>query len=143
MDAEQLRRVLLKLPHVEETLQWGENLVFWVGDKAVGGKMFALCNLDPKGGPVLAFPTGPERYPELLEREGLRPAPYFARIFWVALEHWNALPRANSKPCSGKHTPSSTTGCRSALERCWRCRQPSIGRSLKPGESCVPSEKPK
>ena len=92
MDAEQLRRFVLKLPHVEETLQWGENLVFWVGDKAIGGKMFALCNLDAKGGPVLAFPAGPERYPELLEREGLRPAPYFARIFWVALEHWDALP---------------------------------------------------
>lgn len=92
MDAEQLRRFLLKLPHVEETLQWGENLVFWVGDKAIGGKMFALCNLDAKPGPVLSFPAGPERYPELLEQEGIRPAPYFARIHWVALEHWGALP---------------------------------------------------
>ncbi len=91
MDAELLRRFLLKLPHVEETLQWGEKLVFWVGDKTLGGKMFALCDLEP-GRPPLAFRAGPERYPELLERDGVRPAPYLARAHWVALERWNALP---------------------------------------------------
>ena len=41
MDSESARAFLLRLPHVEETLQWGNNLVFWVGDKAIGGKMFA------------------------------------------------------------------------------------------------------
>jgi hypothetical protein len=37
MDAERAREFLRKLPLVEETMQWGNNLVFWVGDKAVGG----------------------------------------------------------------------------------------------------------
>lgn len=92
MDVERLRRFLLRLPHTEETLQWGDNLVFWVGDKAIGGKMFALAPLDAGGGPVLSFPAGAERYAELLEREGVVPAPYFARIHWVALERWDALP---------------------------------------------------
>ena len=46
MDAERLREYVLSLPHVVETMQWGANLVFWVGDKAIGGKMFALANLD-------------------------------------------------------------------------------------------------
>ena len=41
MDAERVREYLLQLPHVVETMQWGANLVFWVGDKAIGGKMFA------------------------------------------------------------------------------------------------------
>ncbi len=45
MDAERVRAFLLTLPHVAETLQWGDNLVFWVGDKSIGGKMFALVNL--------------------------------------------------------------------------------------------------
>ncbi len=45
MDIEPLRAWLLSLPHVAETMQWGDNLVFWVGDKAVGGRMFALANL--------------------------------------------------------------------------------------------------
>ena len=92
MDAEQVREFLLKLPHVEETMQWGANLVFWVGDKAIGGKMFALANLDEDGRAVLSFHAGPERYAELLENDGVIPAPYMARIYWVALERWDALP---------------------------------------------------
>jgi predicted DNA-binding protein (MmcQ/YjbR family) len=91
MDAERVREFLLKLPLVEETAQWGNNLVFWVGDKAVGGKMFALVNLDADR-QVMSFSAGPERYHELLENEGVVPAPYMARIYWVAVERWHALP---------------------------------------------------
>jgi predicted DNA-binding protein (MmcQ/YjbR family) len=90
MDTEQTRAFLLSLPLVEETLQWGDNLVFWVGDKAVGGKMFALMNLDA-GRAVLSFAAGPEGFAELTEREGVIPAPYMARIYWVAMERWSAL----------------------------------------------------
>ena len=93
MDTERAREFLLKLPHVCETKQWGENLVFWVGDKAIGGKMFALLNLDPSGG-VISFAAGEEGFHELVERDGLIPAPYMARIFWVAAESWNALRNA-------------------------------------------------
>jgi predicted DNA-binding protein (MmcQ/YjbR family) len=92
MDAERLRELLLKLPHVEETVQWGENLVFWAGDKAIGGKMFALADLAGDGKGVLSFHVGAERYSELLENEGVIPAPYMARIYWVCLERWDALP---------------------------------------------------
>lgn len=91
MDAEKAREFLLTLPHVVETQQWGDNLVFWVGDKAVGGKMFCLVNLSGDAHGVVSFAAGPERFAELVEREGLRPAPYFARIFWVAAERWDAL----------------------------------------------------
>ncbi len=94
MDAEQVREFLRTLPHVEETMQWGANLVFWVGDKAIGGKMFALVNLDEDGMAVISFHAGPERYSELLEIEGIIPAPYMARIYWVALERWDVLRRA-------------------------------------------------
>jgi predicted DNA-binding protein (MmcQ/YjbR family) len=90
MDAETARAFLLKLPHVAETHQWGDNLVFWVGDKAIGGKMFCLVNLDGGAHGVISYSAGPERYAELLEREGLVPAPYMARIHWVAAERWSA-----------------------------------------------------
>ncbi len=92
MDAEKIREALLKLPDVEETMQWGANLVFWVGDKAIGGKMFALVNLDEDGKGVISFHAGQERYTELLEIDGVIPAPYMARIFWVALTRWDAVP---------------------------------------------------
>jgi predicted DNA-binding protein (MmcQ/YjbR family) len=91
MDAERAREFLLKLPHVCETKQWGENLVFWTGDKAIGGKMFALLNLDPGGGGVISFAAGEEGFHQLVERDGLVPAPYMARIFWVAAEGWGSL----------------------------------------------------
>jgi predicted DNA-binding protein (MmcQ/YjbR family) len=91
MNIDSLRKFLLSLPHVEETMQWGDNLVFWVGDKAIGGKMFALANLDRDSKGVLSFAAGPERYHELLETEGVFPAPYMARIFWVAIERYDVF----------------------------------------------------
>ncbi len=91
MDAERAREYLLRLPHVVETMQWGANLVFWVGDKAIGGKMFAVLNLDDAQKAVLSFAAGPERYAELLETDGVFPAPYLARAYWVSIRHWGVL----------------------------------------------------
>ena len=81
MDAERPRTFLHQLPHVVETVQFGENLVLWVGDKAIGGKMFALISLNPESRigrrqNVIMFAAGPDRYSELLELEGILPAPY-------------------------------------------------------------------
>jgi predicted DNA-binding protein (MmcQ/YjbR family) len=90
MDAERIRAFLLTLPHVAETMQWGANLVFWAGDKAIGGKMFALVNLDDdRRGGVISYAAGPEHYAELLELEGISPAPYLARAHWVAAASWD------------------------------------------------------
>jgi len=97
MDAEKMRAMLLKLPHVAETMQWGANLVFWAGDKSIGGKMFAEVDLDGKGGPVMSYAAGPERFAELVEREGIIPAPYLARAHWVAVERWDVF-RASEWP---------------------------------------------
>jgi predicted DNA-binding protein (MmcQ/YjbR family) len=103
MDAERLRASMLALPHVVETVQWGDNLVFWCCDKTLGGKMFAVINLDQpteaelsgrKQRPVASFAAGPERYPELIEREDVIPAPYLARAHWVAALRWDAFTAA-------------------------------------------------
>lgn len=95
MDSERARKLLLSLPHAREALQWGDNLVFWVGDKTAGGKMFALMDLSLQNGLVIAFAAGPERAAMLLEHEGFRPAPYLARAHWVAAERWDVL-RSNA-----------------------------------------------
>jgi predicted DNA-binding protein (MmcQ/YjbR family) len=91
MDAERVRAIVRKFAHVEETVQWGESLVFWVGDKAIGGRMFAVVRMEGQGKVVMSFSAGPERYAELIENEGLIPAPYSAHNYWVALERWDAL----------------------------------------------------
>ena len=85
---------MLALPHAVETMQWGDNLVFWVGDKAIGGKIFCLLNLDADARGVVSYSAGVERFAELVEREGIVPAPYMARIHWVAVERWGVLRNA-------------------------------------------------
>jgi predicted DNA-binding protein (MmcQ/YjbR family) len=92
MDVERIRAFLLSLPHVVETAQFG-GLVFWVGDKAIGGKMFAWVKLEQTDNHprVISYPAGPERFAELLELDGLFPAPYVARIHWVAAERWSVF----------------------------------------------------
>ncbi len=94
MDVERARAFLLGLPPAVETMQWGDNLVFWVGDKAIGGKMFCLLNLDAGAQGVVSYSAGPERFAELVEQEGIVPAPYMARIHWVAVERWDVLRNA-------------------------------------------------
>jgi len=92
MNAEEVRTFLHTLPHVVETMQWGDNLVYWVGDKAINGKMFALVSLDDSvSHGVISYAAGAERYAELLEVEGLSPAPYFARIHWIAAQRWDVF----------------------------------------------------
>jgi predicted DNA-binding protein (MmcQ/YjbR family) len=90
MNVERLREFLLKLPHVVEAEQWG-GLLYWVGDKAIGGKTFVHVNIEAGQGHPAMFPAGAERFAELCERDGIIPAPYMARNFWVAVERWDAL----------------------------------------------------
>jgi predicted DNA-binding protein (MmcQ/YjbR family) len=100
MDAERLRAYILSLPHVTETMQWGANLVFWCCDKSLGGKMFAVINLDEptdaelsgrKPRSIASYAAGPARFAELVEREDMIPAPYLARAHWIAALHWDVF----------------------------------------------------
>ncbi len=91
MDNERIREFCLSLPHVTETLNWGHHLVYWVGSREMGGKMFAMTDLEGAGNGVLWFHCGAERFYELVEREGIEPAPHLTRAYWVAVERWDAL----------------------------------------------------
>lgn len=87
MDVDAIRRHCLSFPATREKLQWGEVLCFKVGEK-----MFATLNLDLLAQTRLAFKCSPEQFSELLEHEGVRPAPYVGRYHWIALENLDALP---------------------------------------------------
>ena len=89
MDLDRMRKLLVSLPHVAEAEQFG-GLIYWLGDKAIGGRMCAHLNF---GGERyhISYPAGPERFHELLETEGLAPAPYLARAHWVAAERWDVF----------------------------------------------------
>src|ERR1019366_7162036 len=91
MDNERIRAICLGLPHVTEVLNWGHHLVYFVGDRDIGGKMFAMTDLDGTGFGVLWFHCGAERFYELLEIEGISASPYLAKAHWVTVERWDAL----------------------------------------------------
>lgn len=91
MDNESIREICMRMPHVTETLNWGHHLVYWAGDRDIGGRMFASTDVDGSGVGVLSFHCGAERFHELLEMEGMRPTPYSAKQFWVTMERWDVL----------------------------------------------------
>lgn len=91
MDNERIRELCLSMPHTAEAVGWGHHLVFWVGDKTIGGKMYAMIHLDDQGTGVAWFHCGAERFQELLEIEGIIPAPYLAKAHWVTVERWDVL----------------------------------------------------
>ena len=91
MDNERIRAICLGLPHVVETVNWGHHLVYWAGDREIGGKMFAMTDLDGTGTGVLWFHCGAERFHELLEVEGIVGSPYLAKAHWVTVERWDVL----------------------------------------------------
>jgi predicted DNA-binding protein (MmcQ/YjbR family) len=81
------RRVCLSLPHVTEKVRWEHNLCFCIGEK-----MFCVANLEPAVSPGrISFKCTPEKFTELVEVEGLIPAPYAARNHWVSVRDMNAL----------------------------------------------------
>ena len=90
MTLDAIRAFCTSLPHVTEKVQWGDDLVF-----KVGGKMFCVGYL---GVPThLSFRPAEEHRIELLEIEGVIPAPYMARAGWVSVREMEAVNAAEIK----------------------------------------------
>jgi len=105
MDNERIRAICLALPHVTETLNWGHHLVYWAGDRDIGGKMFAMTDADGTGFGKLWFHCGAERFHELLEIDGMSASPYLAKAHWVTMERWDVLkPREIEDELRRAHT---------------------------------------
>ena len=85
MDIESVRKFCLSLPHVTEDIQWESDLLM-----RIGNKMFAVLSLEASDH-VMSFKCTSEKFAELVERDGIMPAPYVARYHWVALERFDAL----------------------------------------------------
>ena len=91
MDMDAIRTYCLSLPHATEGMQWGDNLLFRIGEK-----IFTIVALDQTP-PQMSFKCTLEEFAELVERDGIIPAPYLARNHWVLIERPDALPRAELK----------------------------------------------
>ncbi len=88
-----VRAFCLSLPHATEDVQWEHNLLF-----RISGKMFCIANLEPGiSRTKIAFKCTPEKFAELVEIEGIIPAPYMARNHWVAMIEIDALRQSEVK----------------------------------------------
>lgn len=81
-----VREVCLALPHATEDIQWENDLLF-----RVAKKIFCVVTLEPHAPVKLSLKCTPEKFAELIEVEGIIPAPYMARNHWVAFVDMNAL----------------------------------------------------
>ena len=82
-----VRAFCLSLPHATEDVQWEHNLLF-----RIAGKMFCIANLEPAVSPTkICFKCTPGKFAELVEIDGIIPAPYMARNHWVAMLDMDAL----------------------------------------------------
>jgi predicted DNA-binding protein (MmcQ/YjbR family) len=90
MDIEQLRKFCLSFPGATEDLKWGNDLVF-----SVGAKMFCVTGADSASG--LSLKCTPEKFHELIEREGIDPAAYVGRYKWVSVHDLGAVTPAELK----------------------------------------------
>ncbi len=81
-----MRAYCLSFPQTTENVQWENDLVF-----KIAGKMFAVAVLEGEARYCLSFKCTEEEFAELIERDGIDPAPYSARYFWVALEKFNVV----------------------------------------------------
>src|SRR6478736_5726614 len=90
MNVEAIRKFCTSLPNVTEKVQWGDDLVI-----KVGRKMFCVAYL---GVPThLSFRPSDEHRIELLEIDGVIPAPYMARAGWVSVRQMGAVNAAEIK----------------------------------------------
>jgi predicted DNA-binding protein (MmcQ/YjbR family) len=88
-----LRQFCLSLPRTTEDVQWQHDLLF-----RIAGKIYCVANLEPALSPgKVAFKCSPEKFAELVEIEGIVPAPYMARNHWVSLTEMNALRQSEVK----------------------------------------------
>ena len=81
-----VRDFCLSLPQATEDIQWGNDLLF-----RVAKKIFCVMPLEPDVAVKLSLKCTPEKFAELVEIEGIIPAPYMARNHWVAFVDVNAM----------------------------------------------------
>ena len=90
MKIDQLREYCLSFPGATEDIKWGADLCF-----SVGSKMFCVTGADGGGG--TSFKCTPQKFEELIERDGIDPAAYVGRYKWVHVAKLSAVTPAELK----------------------------------------------
>ncbi len=92
MNIPAVQKYCLSFPGATEGIKWENDLVFMIG-----GKMFAAVALHESEKGRLSCKCTPEEFAQLIEREGIIPAPYAAKNHWVGVVDHQALTQAEIK----------------------------------------------
>jgi len=82
-DIDWIRSYCLSFPNATEDIQWGNDLLF-----RIAGKIFTGIDLESKN---LAFKCTPDEFSELIQIDGIIPAPYMARHHWISIRKAGVL----------------------------------------------------
>jgi len=86
-DIDWIRELCLSFPEVTEDMPWGDDLCF-----KIRGKIFVGIVLSDGRFPRITLKSSPETFHDLLETEGIIPAPYVGRYKWIQIARSNLLP---------------------------------------------------
>ena len=86
-DVDWIRELCLSFPDVAEDMPWGDDLCF-----KVRGKIFTGLVLSDGRFPRITLKCAPETFNEMLEIEGIAPAPYVGRYKWIQVANSKMLP---------------------------------------------------
>jgi len=138
-DLEWLRKFCLAFPDATEDMPWPDDLCF-----KVRGKIFAGMALSDGRFPRITLKASPDAFHELLEIEGIAPAPYVGRYKWVTLSNPNVVdatqlealirqsydlisskaPGAKKTPKTARKRAGTNKGKRSLKDRTAKSRRP-------------------
>ena len=121
MNFDALRALCLSLSDATENLQWEDELCF-----KVRGKIFAMVSLS-RVPQQLIFKCDHPEFLELIENEGVVPAPYVGRYKWVMLDSLGALPGSEIDRCIRKSyamVAAKAKPSRSRIKKIKRGRKP-------------------
>lgn len=79
MDIDLLRKECMKLPHTCEDIKWENDLCFTIAEK-----MYCVASLvEPL---TISLKVTEAEFHSLVNIQGIKPAPYVARYFWINIE---------------------------------------------------------
>jgi predicted DNA-binding protein (MmcQ/YjbR family) len=84
MNIEDLREFCLALPHTTEDIKWGNNLCFSIAEK-----LYSLTGTEEEYS--VSMKVDEEVFDELVARDGIKQAAYFAKRMWINVTQADAL----------------------------------------------------
>jgi predicted DNA-binding protein (MmcQ/YjbR family) len=92
MNVPAVKKFCAALAHATGDIKWDVDHVY-----SIGGKMFCVAYIDPKGMHTVGFKVDDDLFLSFTDRAGFAPAPYLARAKWVQVTELKKISDAELK----------------------------------------------